>query len=168
MYLKFRYVVEKPESQKAQFLNKCSRVKTYQLTENTQSKNSHRNFCDSGFLSTSPNLDPYLKKIIHEQSAEEHGTLNIDEEREVFSFSQFEQHHLSSAQFLFTDTNTWSTILRPLPKMSVEDICELVERSNISPERIGQIVKCLNENNINGLALNYCDLDELKATLMVS
>jgi hypothetical protein len=119
------------------------------------------------FSPCTSNLDPYLKKLIHEQSAEEHGNLNLDEDKEVFSFSQFEQHHLSSAQFLFTDVTTWSTILRPLTKMSVDDVCELVERSNISPERIGQIVTSLNENNLNGLALNSCDLDELKATLML-
>lgn len=119
------------------------------------------------FSPCTSNLDPYLKKLIHEQSAEEHGNLNVDEEREVFSFSQFEQHHLSSAQFLFNDATTWSTIFRPLTRMPVEEVCELVERSNIAPERIGQIVQCLNDNNLNGLALNSCDLDELKKTLMV-
>lgn len=120
------------------------------------------------FSPCTSNLDPYLKKLIREQSAEEHGSINVDEDREVFSFSQFEQHHLSSAQFLFHDSNVWATILRPLPKMSVEEICDLVERSNISTERIGQIVKCLNENNLNGLALNSCDLDELKKALKVN
>lgn len=119
------------------------------------------------FSPCTSNLDPYLKKLIHEQVTEEHGNIVLDEEREIFSFAQFDQHHLSSAQFLFNDSNVWTTILRPLPKMSVEEVCDLVERSNISTERISQIVQCLNENNLNGLALNSCDLDELKKTLKV-
>lgn len=119
------------------------------------------------FSPCTSNLDPYLKKLIHEQSAEEHGSINLDEDREVSSFALFEQHHLSSAQFIFTESNVWSTIFRPLPKMSVEEICDLIEQSNISPDCIGKIVKCFNENNLNGLALNSCDLDELKKALKV-
>ncbi|KAI6240960.1 hypothetical protein M3Y99_00405800 [Aphelenchoides fujianensis] len=89
------------------------------------------------FSACTSNLDPYLKKLIREQVIEEHGQTNVDEEREVSSF------YLSC----FDDPEVWATVTRPLPKMTIADICKLVERLNISRERITTITKCLVDSN---------------------
>ncbi|KAI6235467.1 hypothetical protein M3Y95_00054700 [Aphelenchoides besseyi] len=140
-----------------QIMKRLSTAKTEQLTI------GHL----KSFSPCTSNLDPYLKKLIREQIIEEHGQTNLNDERELFSFSQFEQHQLQNAQFLFDDSDIWSTIVRPLPKMSIGEICKLVERLNIANERISIITNSLVENNLNGLALQSCELDDLRQILQL-
>ena len=117
------------------------------------------------------NLDPYLRKCIRELVIAEHGNdrADVDEEREATStFTQLEKHHLASAQFLFDDLDVWTTrITRPLAQMRIGEICELVAHLKIDETRVNTLTDALAVHNLNGVALQTCDLADLRTTLEV-
>ncbi|CAD5215858.1 unnamed protein product [Bursaphelenchus okinawaensis] len=115
------------------------------------------------FSPCTSNLDPYLKKLIHEQSKEEFGEQD-KEEKEIFSMSQFEKQN-EGAKYLFEDTNVWLNITKTLPLMSIDEIQVLVKKLRIPEKRMLELCRKMSQYNLNGLVLHTCNLDDLKNTL---
>ncbi|CAD5221823.1 unnamed protein product [Bursaphelenchus xylophilus] len=114
------------------------------------------------FFPCTSNLDPYLKKLIHEQSKDEFGKQDKDDKD--FSMSQFEKQN-EGVKYLFDDPNVWFSITKTLPLMSVEDVQYLVEKLRIPTGRIAELKEKIGQFNLNGLVLYTCNLDDLKQTL---
>lgn len=111
------------------------------------------------------NLDPYLKKLIHEQSIEEFGFKKTDE-KDGLSLTDIE-NQFAGAQYLFEDSDVWYNITTTLPRMSIDEIITLVMKLNIPADRLASLSRKIVENNLNGLVLQSCKVDDLKKTLDV-
>lgn len=95
-----------------------------------------------------------------------HDRADVDEEREpATAFTQLERHHLASAQFLFDDIEVWTRIARPLAQMRIGEICELVGHLKIAESRIAALTDALVTHNLNGVALQTCELADLRSIL---
>lgn len=70
--------------------------------------------------------------------------------------------------FIFKKKNILD-VKKPLTKMSIDEIIQLVSKLNISSENnFKKLIKEFSINNLNGLVLQSCDLVELKDILKVN
>ncbi|KAI1721351.1 KAP family p-loop domain-containing protein [Ditylenchus destructor] len=121
------------------------------------------------FTACTSNLDPQLRKAIREQYLKG-DDISKTEEEEINE----EMGHLAllkeigPAEFLFRDPVVWAGINKPLAKMSIRDVVFLVERLDIPEDRLRKLIEIFHANNLNGLVLQSCDLNDLKSFLQAS
>ena len=126
------------------------------------------------FATCTSNLNPQLRKTVaqlREALREKEPLLSDDEEKRVEESEGAKKQEIiptGIAKFLFDDPQaTWARINKPLVRMSIDEIAELVKRLQIPKGRMDELVSRLYENNINGLVLQSCELTELRQILRV-
>ncbi|KAL3090157.1 hypothetical protein niasHS_006609 [Heterodera schachtii] len=125
------------------------------------------------FAPCTSNLDPYLRKAIREQRGGE-PIIDLSESQEDDDVAQqqdpfgpLKETIGPEAEFVFQDPMVWASVRKALAKMSVAEIVALVRHLGIVKEREAQLINAFYENNLNGLVLHICDLNELKQILKV-
>ncbi|KAE9549096.1 hypothetical protein FO519_007696 [Halicephalobus sp. NKZ332] len=114
------------------------------------------------WVACTSNLDPYLRKLVQDQRKEFEGTFGNDE-TDIGPMQP-----LGAAEFLFDDISIWNTLMKPLVKMSIEEVVSLVSKLNIPQQRLNeQILPLFLILNLNGLVLQSCDLNELQRQLNI-
>uniref|UniRef100_A0A914DMY8 KAP NTPase domain-containing protein n=1 Tax=Acrobeloides nanus TaxID=290746 RepID=A0A914DMY8_9BILA len=114
------------------------------------------------FSACTSNLDPYLRKLIKQYRKEQEG-MGEDVEGALIA-----NKPRGAAEFLFDDLNIWESVKKPLVKMQIDEVVYFVNNLNISEIRMKKIIPNFYENNLNGLVLQSCNLDELRESLNVS
>lgn len=149
------------------------------------------------FASCTSNLDPYMRKYVREMYIEfyklNNNLINIKDDDDIdidisgLSLKEYILKILGNASvYLFGEDSceVWSSkifillydfflnffldIKKPLIKMSIDEIIQLISKLNISSKNnLDILIRTFISNNLNGLVLQTCDLLELKNTLKV-
>uniref|UniRef100_A0A7E4UPU9 KAP NTPase domain-containing protein n=1 Tax=Panagrellus redivivus TaxID=6233 RepID=A0A7E4UPU9_PANRE len=136
-----------------QFLRRMASHKANQLTVSQMRK----------LAACTSNLDPYLRKLMKDQRSAEAGLNGGDDADPLGAFQP-----IGAAEYLFEDPSTWDSVVKPLAKMSIDELVALVGQLNVPQERLTEILPMFYLFNLNGLVLQSCDLDELHRTLKVN
>lgn len=146
------------------------------------------------FASCTSNLDPYMRKQVHEMCVAFHNSnknsIELKYENDINVNSADLENSISTilgntSAYLFGENSIeiWSSkffiklkifffnfldVKQSLVKMTINEIIYLVSKLNISSKNsLEIIIKKFSINNLNGLVLQSCDLLELKETLKV-
>ena len=111
------------------------------------------------------NLDPHLRKLVREQRGAE---ADIEPNLNGMEKGATLKEIVGDAEFLFDDIATWKGIEKPLTKMSTLEVVAFLKKLSIPQDRLEQIIEKFNANNITGLVIQSCDLNELREVLKVS
>uniref|UniRef100_A0A0N5CE21 KAP NTPase domain-containing protein n=1 Tax=Strongyloides papillosus TaxID=174720 RepID=A0A0N5CE21_STREA len=103
------------------------------------------------------NLDPHLRKIV----SVEKDDINIDSM--TINNSEAMLRHTSNT--LIKDPTIWNRIDKPLYEMTIDDFVSYVEYLDIPKERLTKITKTLRDENVNGIVVCTCDINNLKEKL---
>ena len=111
------------------------------------------------FLPCTSNLDPYLRKLIHEKR------IGLKDPVEDLGFGMVVLP--PNAKFLFPDEKIWNSVCTPLVEMTVDEIVALIRRLKTPPVSLDIIVKKFQSLNLNGLVLASAPLSEVKDAMTV-
>ena len=140
------------------------------------------------FVPCSSNLDPYLSKLIQERRLERgeaqliHDELSllpiygaggagtdvgavggaIDEGGEDSTLKTAAEEAMQAARLLLRDPTVLARMQVSLSRLSVEDVCTLIDQLDMIPAHRTAYKQLIIEANISGLVLSVCDVDELK------
>ncbi|CEF71376.1 Ankyrin repeat and KAP P-loop domain and Ankyrin repeat-containing domain-containing protein [Strongyloides ratti] len=103
------------------------------------------------------NLDPYLRKIV----SVEKDDVKMDE----MAVNNSEAMLRYTSNTLLKDPSLWNRIDKPLYEMTIDDFIEYVEYLDIPEERLSKITNVLRNENINGIVVCTCDINNLKEKL---
>lgn len=140
------------------------------------------------FAHCTSNLNPQLKAIVRQRRGV-HTSL-IDFDSDFINNSEPSGPKTSSnitgnlidlgvGVFLFEDSSIWTKNeelaeerglekeTKILCKMSISEVVQFVKKLNIKPDCLATYIDLFYSNNLNGLVLQTCDLNDLKSVLKV-
>lgn len=134
------------------------------------------------FAHCTSNLNPQLKAIVRQRRGVYPSLIDLDSDNintaETLTTDTSQRGDLIDlgiGAFLFEDCSIWTKNelglekgTKALCKMSIEEVVHFIEKLSIKPDRLSNYIQIFYSNNLNGLVLQTCELDDLKTVLNVS
>lgn len=134
------------------------------------------------FAHCTSNLNPQLKAIVRQRRGVYPSLIDLDldnintaETLTTDTSQRGDLIDLGIGAFLFEDCSIWTKNelslekgTKALCKMSIEEVVHFIEKLSIKPDCLSNYIQIFYSNNLNGLVLQTCELDDLKMVLNVS
>lgn len=130
------------------------------------------------FAHCTSNLNPQLKAIVRQRRGVHSSLIDLDSDN-INTTESLTTRHIKSdfidigiAAFLFKDSSIWTKNdfgkgIKSLCKMSIKEVVQFIEKLNIKSDCLTVYIDVFYSNNLNGLVLQTCELDDLKTVLKV-